>query len=113
MQLMIESNEPVDRVLQVVGALYGVELAVVTGPEAAGAESPALPEERGKPKSLGRRGARKSASNQTRARQGTVPGSAGTGIDLAAVRSWARANGYDVSDRGRVRTPSSRRTSRA
>lgn len=23
-------------------------------------------------------------------------------VDLAAVRSWARENGYDVSDRGRI-----------
>jgi hypothetical protein len=27
---------------------------------------------------------------------------AGTGADLAAVREWARANGYEVADRGRI-----------
>lgn len=33
----------------------------------------------------------------TRSRRG-----ASTGLDLAAVREWARANGFQVSDRGRV-----------
>jgi hypothetical protein len=30
-------------------------------------------------------------------------GSAGNGADLSAIREWARANGYEVSDRGRIR----------
>lgn len=29
-------------------------------------------------------------------------GSTGSGIDTAAVRAWARENGHQVSDRGRV-----------
>lgn len=39
-------------------------------------------------------------------RQGKKPAAArrgsSTGEDLAAVRTWARANGHEVSDRGRV-----------
>lgn len=37
-----------------------------------------------------------------RARRGTAPRAARTGRDLNAVREWARENGYEVSDRGRV-----------
>jgi hypothetical protein len=47
--------------------------------------------------------ARKAAPTRGR-RTGTRSnaGAAGRRPDLAAVREWARANGYDVSDRGRV-----------
>ena len=31
-----------------------------------------------------------------------APSSGGSGIDTAAVRAWARENGHQVSDRGRV-----------
>lgn len=30
------------------------------------------------------------------------PARAGNGLDLAAVREWARANGFTVNDRGRL-----------
>ena len=36
-----------------------------------------------------------------KAKRGAVRGPA-SGVDTAAVREWARANGHDVSERGRV-----------
>ena len=37
-----------------------------------------------------------------RGRNGSGRGSKSSAVDLATVREWARANGFDVSDRGRV-----------
>ena len=38
---------------------------------------------------------------QSRVRRGASGGS-GRGSDLAEVRAWAKANGYEISDRGRI-----------
>lgn len=73
MQLTIDSTEPLERVLPVVAALYGVELSVAAPPAA-------VPRQR---------------ASGPRRRQRSKP-------DPAAVRSWARANGHEVKDRGRV-----------
>lgn len=35
-------------------------------------------------------------------KRGVVRGPATTGVDTAAVREWARSNGHEVSERGRV-----------
>jgi len=95
MQLTIDSKEPLDRVLQVVGSLYGVKLAAVRDSVAAKPKSPALPA-KGESKSPTRRTAKRSV------RTGGGPTRKPSITDLAAVRSWARANGYQVSDRGRM-----------
>lgn len=46
-------------------------------------------------------GRRATGAAKTRARASSASGSR----DLSAVRKWARANGYTVSDRGRVAAP--------
>lgn len=42
------------------------------------------------------------ARKVTGARRATRKASAGSGVDTKAVREWARANGHEVSERGRV-----------
>lgn len=37
-----------------------------------------------------------------RRRTGSSPARSGGGEDLDAIRTWARANGHDVADRGRI-----------
>jgi hypothetical protein len=99
MQLTIDSNEPLERVLDVVGSLYGVRLVVT-------AEIPEAPVVAG---SRPRRGAAPK-SRAARPRGKAVPArshhgrSAATAIpaDSATVRQWAQANGHPVKDRGRV-----------
>jgi Lsr2 protein len=115
MQLTIDSSEPLDRVLKVVSSLYGVELAVVSTSEQPSQESAA----RRKPitpRTQTRRTAKKSAPGVSVQKAGNGKTGAGNGkttagnggsrqspvSDLGAVRSWARANGFQVSDRGRV-----------
>lgn len=120
MQLTIDSTESLSRVLQVVGSLYGVELAVVPAAESAaavesGALESAAPESSPAPAvagGRGRRGARgrrkpaaKPAAKPKGARATDKPGrrrSRGAAADMTAVREWARGNGFQVSDRGRV-----------
>jgi nucleoid-associated protein Lsr2 len=46
--------------------------------------------------------AARSQRRPTNARAGTGRQARSSSIDLAAVRQWARDNGYSVSDRGRV-----------
>lgn len=98
MQLTIDSSEPLDRVLQVVSSFYGVRLQPAgdgatdtAASDAAPAASQATPR---------RRGRKAAAAKSTSARQ--RPAKAAAKDDSAAVRSWARQNGHDVRDRGRI-----------
>lgn len=85
MQVTIDSTEPLDRVLPVISALYGVSLTVA--PDAAG--TTAAPAQ-------GRRS--RTARPQPRAARRNKR----TDVSASAVREWARSNGHQVSDRGRV-----------
>lgn len=93
MQITIDSSEPLDRVLPVIAALYGVDLAA----------SPRTPHpgRSAVPSTASRKETRKTAAKRkpvatTRSRRGKRQ------PDAVDVRSWARANGHDVKDRGRV-----------
>jgi hypothetical protein len=93
----LDSAEPLDRVLAVIGALYGVKL---TTPELP-AIKPAA-----KARSISAIAAEKTAAARTpRSRTATTRPprrASATKPDPASVRSWAKANGHDVNDRGRV-----------
>ena len=45
---------------------------------------------------------RRSGGRAARAARGTVRPATGGGPDTAKIRAWAKENGYDVNDRGRV-----------
>jgi len=92
-QLTIDSSEPLDRVLEVIGALYGTRLtrqeespASTTAPAAEAAAAP----RRAAPSRSAQKG---SAGRSARATQD---------VDLQAVRAWAREQGHTVSARGRL-----------
>jgi hypothetical protein len=44
----------------------------------------------------------RSAGRVARSGRGSKSGSNGSGVDLAAVRTWAAANGHVVAERGRI-----------
>jgi hypothetical protein len=44
------------------------------------------------------------AEHRVRGGRRTVRSSAGAGEDRAAVRAWARENGHEIPDRGRIPT---------
>jgi Lsr2 len=95
-QVTIDSKDSLESTLRVVGSLYGVDLAVASPgaaepqEEAPSAEAPAR---RGRKAAAGKRATRRSRRSAA---------SESSAADLAAVRAWARENGYEVSDRGRV-----------
>jgi Lsr2 len=113
MQLTIDSKEPLDRVLQVVGSLYGVQLTVEES--ATPAARPRADQGR-RGSGTARAGAAERASGRGRspeaspapAPRGSRRGRAGAAgapaarLDTAALRTWARENGHAVRDRGRI-----------
>jgi hypothetical protein len=100
LRLTVDSSEPLEEALRVVGALYGVTLVVSEN----GSEAPTPIHQ---PTSPNRRTARKSR-NGTVARAATkkprtMTATRSTGMATnAEVRSWARDTGLAVHDRGRV-----------
>jgi len=91
MQLTIDSTEPIEQVLLVVGSLYGVQLSVAPGPSRVPASKKA-----GKSPTTVLARKRQPAKKSTRAARTSATDRP------AAVREWARANGHAVADRGRV-----------
>jgi hypothetical protein len=107
MKLTLDSAEPLDDALRVVGALYGVRLAVTTDgaskTEAAEQPAPATAttgtagrrvssnRERRQPGKGGRAASRRRSTRR--------PDPAG---NTAEIRAWARQSGLTVSDRGRI-----------
>ena len=92
MQLTIDSAEPLNRVLAVVGALYGVELTTANRSAVKAApKSRALSDDQA---AIGTR-PRPQGGRRTRRTAAAPP-------NPASVRAWAKSNGHAVSDRGRV-----------
>jgi hypothetical protein len=83
MQLTIDSNQPLEDVLRVIGAMYNVELSTQSGtraPTRASRNNPAP------------RPTRRGRANGRRTRQPTT----------AEVRGWALSHGYEVGSKGRI-----------
>ena len=100
MQLTIDSNEPLERVLDVVGSLYGVRLAV----SSEAPEAPVVAGSRSRRRAAPR--ARPARSRGTavpaRSHRGRPAASTTSPPDSATLRRWGQANGYSVKDRGRI-----------
>ena len=105
-QITIDSKEPLADALRVVGALYGVTL-VVADNETSDKEPTRQPTATPRKRTAARKNAAKRA-RAAGARSRRSPKSraveAAEAPSNAEVRSWARANGFAVSDRGRVPT---------
>jgi hypothetical protein len=82
MQVTIDDRQPLGDVLRVIGALYDVDLAVANGdsPQRRTANRP-------------RRGASRPRASRSGRRKGPA---------ASDVRTWARENGHEIRDRGRV-----------
>jgi len=93
MQLTIDSGEPLDHVLAVVGAMYRVGLSV---------DRPAPTASGTKPPAKGSRPARRTAKSAATGKGAKVRASRRGAVDTAEVRAWARSSGVAVSDRGRI-----------
>ena len=103
MKITIDSSEPLPDVLRVIGALYDVDLSVsdrsdpdqeatltrTVGPS--GAKKAARPASGPRPRGAAR-------AKKTAAVRSSAP------VSTLELRSWARQNGFTVSERGRVAT---------
>jgi hypothetical protein len=101
-KLTVDSNEPLEDAIRVVGSLYGVTLVVSKDTLEAGEStrrSSTKPSKRSSSTKPRRRaGVAQASSRKSRTRAAGSPGAPST----ADVRSWARQAGLSVSDRGRV-----------
>jgi hypothetical protein len=106
-KVTIDSSEPLDDALRVLGALYDVTLVVST--PVADTSGEAQEEIVARPVRGGARPSRRGTAAKDRAPR-TPKGRGGrtrknvAPVGTAELRSWARDNGYAVSDRGRVAT---------
>ena len=105
MKVTIDSSEPLDDAIRVLGALYDVTLVVSPGvADSSGAQDKVAARLVRAGARPARRGAAQDRAVRTpkgrggRARKSVAP------VETAELRSWARDNGYAVSDRGRVAT---------
>ena len=98
MRITIDTSDPLEHSLRVLGAVYDVQLTVAGHAEATAS---APPDSDGSAVKLSgqaqRRGARanKTGSPRQRSRVGGKP-------DTATMRQWAREHGLQVPDRGRI-----------
>ena len=103
MKVTIDSNEPLENALRVLGAMYDVTLDVSTLQSA----QPQEPSRSVGDKSAGKTGtasvrsARRKPKRAAKRAQGSRRGSARS-VSNAELRSWAKEHGYTVADRGRL-----------
>lgn len=95
MQLTIDSSEPLAHVLRVVGSLYDREITVAAAPTVPASSEPEKASPPAPPKPRGGR-ARAGGRRHKGAAQ------SGGRVRNADVRAWAREQGLQVSDRGRI-----------
>ena len=99
-KISIDTNEPLEAVLRVVGAAYDVSLSVAPA-EVTEDESARSGRLRGRsPRSGQSRRAARNGSNGSNGRSRSAKDRAK--VSNAELRSWARENGHTVNDRGRV-----------
>jgi hypothetical protein len=108
-KLTVDSSEPLEDAMRVLGALYGVTLVVANPDGDAGASTDSYAnrssnsEAKSKAGPAKRKRAASGRSRATRARQSSAGQPAGSqSPSNAEIRAWARQNGFTVSDRGRL-----------
>ena len=112
LKLTLDSSEPLEDAVRVLGALYGVTLVVSNDqpeanvPDATSATKPSNGKKTPRKRPVAARKARPAESTKARSespKRETSQRSTGSGSPSnAEVRSWARQNGFTVRDRGRL-----------
>jgi hypothetical protein len=96
LRIRIDSTEPLEDVIRVVGAAYNVTLTVSTTNGASTAPPAMTPKGRGRSRAATGKGARAKSNGRGRSAQQVAK------VSSEVLRSWARENGHTVSDRGRI-----------
>jgi hypothetical protein len=84
-KLTLDSSEPLEDAMRVLGALYGVKLVVDTD---------------GQPAADHRNDNRSGRIRRTRG--GSIPAQRAVRSNNAEIRTWARHHGLSINDRGRI-----------
>lgn len=95
MKVTVYSSDPIEDALRVVGSMYGVQITVS---ESEGQSSRRTQAPTSQPRS-GKHGKAAAAAGTASKRRTARPAKV---VSIAEVRAWARANGHQVSDRGRI-----------
>ena len=99
-KISIDSNEPLEDVLRVVGAAYDVTLSVAPAEITEGKTARSERSRGRSPRPGQARRATRNSSNGSNGRSRSAKDRAK--VSNAELRSWARENGQTVNDRGRV-----------
>jgi hypothetical protein len=102
LRISIDTTEPLEDVIRVVGALYDVTLAVAATSETAEAVPARVPAGRGVSRTAKGKASRAKSNGRGRAGSGDQSDKRLGTVSNDDLRSWARENGHTVSDRGRV-----------
>lgn len=95
MKISIDSAEPLEDVMRVIGAVYGVTLTVAISNAASHTDpDPTTTNGDGRPAAMGK--ASTSSSGRSRSKRRLAR------VSTAELRSWAQQNGHTVSDRGPI-----------
>lgn len=100
MRLTVDSNEPLEDAIRVVGSLYGVTLMVSEDGREAGQPTRRSTPDKPPPSDQRRRRARVSKASSRKS--ATAAAGADGAASNADIRSWARHRGLAVNGRGRV-----------
>jgi hypothetical protein len=95
LRLTIDSSERLDDVLQAVGGLFGVRVEVAAG------SRPSKSTTRGR-RTRVTRGAKAATTSRRTTGRRPARKAAGRASGAADIRAWARANGQQIADRGRI-----------
>jgi hypothetical protein len=107
MKVTIDSSESLESAIRVLGAMYDVTLTVA-GEASSPAPKSGPTGKAGASRSAQRGGAAKAAAaavptkRSPRASKTTAKRTTTKSVSASELRSWARANGYDVRNYGRV-----------
>jgi hypothetical protein len=111
MKVTIDSSESLESAIRVLGAMYDVTLTVATDTATPGAKS--RPTGKARSSRASKRSAAAKASEGTEGTEATAAAvatkrsprsskSTDKSVSASELRSWARANGYEVGNYGRV-----------
>jgi hypothetical protein len=104
LKVTIDSNDPLPEALRVLGAMYNVTLVVDT--TTSGPSGPVPPANGKRPsRPTPKKAARKVRASRVKrepARAARTSAANGQAPGAPELRSWARAQGYQVGNRGRV-----------
>ena len=102
MRISIDSTEPLEDVIRVVGAMYDVTLTVATTNDIAEAPPARTRGGRGGNRTVEAKASRGRSSSRGRAGNRGQSDERLAKVSNDDLRSWARENGHNVSDRGRI-----------